>query len=181
MKKQLFSLIFLISSTVVVSQFSSCSKADEKVSPTPTPSKPSLAKGKSNVSANLTGAYTGNYKSSEMMSTVAKSSSVINIASATSSALGGSGGLSEQFMILLPADIAVGTYTTRELTGASFTYVGSNGVSASGWTSGGFETNITFKVTKYTAEEIEGIFEGTMGEEETNTRITANGSFAAKF
>lgn len=179
MKKQLLWLVLLISSSILVTQLSSCSKTVDKVSPAST--TPTLAKGKSTVSATITGAYSGTYKSNETMSTVAKSSAIINIASATSSALGGSGGLSEQFMILLPVDIAVGTYNTRDLSGVTFTYVGSNGTSASGWTSGGFETNIVFKITKSTSEEIEGSFEGTMGEEEKNTTISAEGTFASKF
>lgn len=158
---------------------SSCSKKDATA--TPSPSTTTLAKGKSSVTATITGAYSGNFKSNETISAVAQSSSIINIAAATSSALGGSGGLSEQFMILLPSGIATGTYNTKDLTGVTFTYVGSNGASASGWTSGGFETNIVFKVTKSTSEEIEGTFEGTMGEEERNTTISAKGTFAAKF
>lgn len=179
MKKQLCSLVLFISSSILVTQLSSCSKTVDKVNPAPT--TPTLSKGKSMVSATITGAYSGSYKSHETMSTVAKSSAIINIASATSSAIGGSGGLSEQFMILLPVDIAVGTYNTRDLSGVTFTYVSSNGASASGWVSGGFETNIVFKITKSTSEDIEGTFEGTMGEEEKNTTITAKGSFAAKF
>jgi hypothetical protein len=63
----------------------------------------------------------------------------------------------------------------------TFTYIGSNGTSASDWTSGGFETNIVFKITKSTSEEIEGTFEGAMGEEEKNTTISAKGTFVAKF
>ncbi|MFA6150712.1 MAG: hypothetical protein WC716_05285 [Chitinophagaceae bacterium] len=180
MKKQLINLMLAATLFALANPLASCTKKDSKTA-TPTPSSPTLAKGKSSVTATITGTYTGTFKSNEVMSSVAQSSSIINIASATSSALGGSGGLSEQFMIILPANIAVGTYNTRNLTGSSFTYVGSNGISASGWTSGGFETNIVFKVTKSTAEEIEGTFEGTMGEEEKNTTISAKGTFTAKF
>lgn len=179
MKKQLTNLMLAATLFALANPLSSCSKKESTT--TPTPSKPALAKGKSSVTADISGTYTGNFKSNETMSSVAASSSIINIAAATSSYLGGTGGASEQFIILLPTNIAVGTYNTRDLTGVSFTYVGSNGTSASGWTSGGFETNIVFKVTKSTTEEIEGTFEGTMGEEERNTTISAKGTFAAKF
>lgn len=179
MKKQIVNLMLAATLFALANPLTSCTKKDTTTTPTPTTT--TLAKGKSNVTATITGSYSGTFKSNETMSAVAKSSSIINIAAATSSALGGSGGLSEQFMIILPANIAVGTYSTRDLTGVSFTYVGSNGASASGWTSGGFETNIVFKVTKSTTEEIEGTFEGTMGEEEKNTTISAKGTFTAKY
>lgn len=179
MKKQIVNLMLAATLFALANPLTSCTKKDSTT--TPTPSTPTLAKGKSNVTATITGSYSGTFKSNETMSAVAKSTSIINIAAATSSALGGGGGLSEQFMIILPANIAVGTYNTKDLSGVTFTYVGSNGASASGWTSGGFETNIVFKVTKSTSEEIEGTFEGTMGEEEKFTTISAKGSFAAKF
>ena len=177
MKKQLLTSILLISSTLLAPQIMSCSKITDKV----TASTTSLDKGKSSVTANLSGAYTGNFKSHATLSSVAKSSMIINIGAATSSVLGGTGGTTEQFMILLPANISVGTYNTKNQSGTSFTYVGSNGASASGWSSGALETNIVYKVTKATSEEIEGTFEGSMGEEEKNTKVSVNGTFAAKF
>lgn len=177
MKKQLLSIILLVGSTLLTTQLMSCSKVKDKITTATT----SLEKGKSTVTANLSGAYTGTFKSHATLSNVAKSSMIINIGAATSSVLGGSGGTTEQFMILLPANISVGTYNTKDQSGTSFTYVGSNGATASGWSSGALETNIVYKITKATAEEIEGSFEGSMGEEENNTKVSVNGTFAAKY
>lgn len=180
MKKIIVSATILgllsIASIAVVS----CSK---KETTTTKPTTPSLAKGKSAISANVTGAYTRNYKSNDMLSTVVQSTSIINMGSGASSTLGSGGPLTEQFVVLLPANITMGAHKTTDYSSsiASFTYTYSDGTIAHGWTSGGLETAVNFNVTKITAEEVEGTFEGRMGEEENNTIVSVSGSFSAKF
>ena len=107
----------------------------------------------------------------------------ISINSSASGALGG-GALAEQFVIYLPLDIKAGTYSSKDFPGsdpAAFTYTVTDGTGAKGYTAGADETAVNFTITKSTTEEVEGTFEGTMGEEENHTVVKVKGNFAAKF
>ncbi len=178
MKKTILSAMVLAAIAMTSMPFSSCKK-DSK---TATPSAGSLAKGKSSVTATISGSFSRDYASNVTLSSVASSTGIINIASANSSALGGGGPLSEQFMIILPTNITVGAHNSEDasIAGTTFSYAKSDGATSTGWASGGASTSVNFNITKYTADEIEGTFEGNMGNDDDNTKVTVKGTFAAK-
>ena len=179
MKKHLFSIMAIACLALTSVSMVGCDSTTE----VPTPSNPSLESGKCVITANVSGSHTATYKSTDMMSPVLRQT-FISMNSSFSGALSGNPALVQQFIIYLPLDIAVGSYNSEDFPGSNpaiFTYSYTNGSSALGWTSGGNETSINFKVTKSTAEEIEGTFEGTMGEEENGTDVAVNGTFKAKF
>ena len=179
MKKHLLSVLAVGFLALTSTVFVSCDSTTE----VPTPSNPSLETGKCVITATIGGSHTATYKSTDMMSPVLRQT-FISMNSSYSGALSGNPALVEQFIIYLPLDIAVGSYNSEDFPGsdpAIFTYAYTNGTDALGWTSGGNETSVNFKVTKSTAEEIEGTFEGTMGEEENGTDVTVTGTFKAKY
>lgn len=178
MKKTILSTMVLAAIALTSMPFSSCKK-DSK---TTTPSAGSLAKGKSSVTATISGAFSRDYTSNVTLSSVASSTGIVNIATANSSALGGGGPLTEQFVILLPANITTGAHNTEDVDvkGTTFSYTKSDGATATGWATGDKTTSVNFNVTKSTAEEIEGTFEGTLGNDTDNTKVTVKGTFAAK-
>ncbi|GAB3416846.1 hypothetical protein [Niabella aquatica] len=178
MKKQLFSILILGGLLTTAIQLSSCKKDDT----TTTPNSSNLSKGKSAVTAAISGAHNAEYKSAETMSTVIKQG-FISINSSASGALTG-GALAEQFIIYLPLNIKVGSFNSKDFPSADpakFTYTILNTAGAKGYTSGADGTSVNFNITKSTTEEVEGTFDGTMGEEETHKSIKVKGSFAAKY
>ncbi len=161
--------IFIAVSTLLVS----CKKSDKV-------SSENLSPGKCKVSATVGGEA---YSSTDIVSTVAKSAYIINIASGTASLP------IKQFVFILPANIAAGTYnfaTDDDGTVGIMTtaYTKTDGGSATGFAAANDDRGNQFilVITKATATEIEGTFSGTLYNEDTNTTTSVtNGKVAAKY
>lgn len=144
----------------------------------------SLSTGQSIVKANIGGAHSTSYESTTMMSTATKAGGQILITSIKQPSLPDL--TVDQFVIYLPSNIQTGTYKTTDITGGggifTFTHTASAGGTAKGWQADPEgETVFNFTITKATATEIEGTFSGEMSNDNDNTKVTANGSFAGKF
>lgn len=136
----------------------------------------SLSAGKSRVSLTASGATSGNFSSIDLTSTVAKSSYEINL---SANYVNTTTFTSEMVMMLLPADIAVGTYNLSTLSTVLPTFSYSKGTT--GWAAGPGD-NFTIVVTKATATEIEGTFSGTAHNDDDMTTVTiSNGKFYAVY
>jgi len=142
----------------------------------------SLTPGQSIVKANISGAHSTSYESTTLMSTAAKAGNQILINSIKQPSLPDL--TVDQFVIYLPANIQVGNYKTTDVTGAifTFTHTANVGGTARGWQADPEgETVFNFTISKATATELEGTFTGEMSNDNDNTKVTASGSFAAKF
>jgi len=160
--------MFIALSTLLAS----CKKSDDV-------SSGSLATGKSRVTATVGGE---SYSSSDLVSTVVKSSGILNIASGTASLP------IKQFVFILPANVAVGTYdfatSDDDVDGImSVAYTKTDGSTAVGFAAANDRDNaFTLVITKSTDTELEGTFSGTLYNEDNATTTTVtNGKVAAKF
>lgn len=161
---------YLIVLTVFASLgFTGCSKVKNAVSS-------SLGVGQCEVKATVSGAVSTSYSSNNLSSAVAKTNLLMNMNSSSISPI-------RMFTILLPANIATGTYNLKNnktLNGAVFTYVHDNG--STGWVASSDNTDdFIFVVTKSTTSEIEGTFSGNMHNDNKTSITVSGGSFKAKF
>ncbi len=172
MKKLNLSLIVLIITSAL---FVSCKKDNNEVV-----SSTNLATGKCKVVATVGGE---SYSSSDLVSLVAKSSGILNIASGTASLP------IQQFVFILPAEIPVGTYNFATsddavdgIMTAAYSKTALSGSSVAFAAANDRDNEFTIVVTKSTATEIEATFSGTLYNETTSTNTTVtNGKLAAKF
>jgi hypothetical protein len=144
-------------------------KKDETIKP----DAASLQSGKSQISCKISGAATSTFSSNTMVSTVLKSGGLMNISGGAVNGMS-----SELVMLLLPADITVGTYSSSNWD-YRFSLVYSN--AGNGWAADQSQ-EFTIEVTKATSTEIEGTFSGILINETLNNQITVSGgTFAAKY
>lgn len=178
--KKLFNYA-LLSAALIAATLTSCKK-DSDSGGGGNVSAAGLGPGKSIVKAKISGAYSTDYESTEIMSTATKAGGQILI---TSTKQPGLDVKVDQFVIYLPADIQPGTYKTTDMkTSGIFTFSHTEGMgqNAKGWAADPEgETVFNFTITKATDAEIEGTFEGEMSNDNDNTKITAKGSFAGKY
>ena len=161
-------VLFIAASTLLVS----CKKSDVV-------SSSKLASGKCKVTATVGGE---GYSSSDIVSMVAKSASIINIASGTASLP------VKQFVFLLPTNIKTGTYNFETdddgVVGIMNTaYTKTDGSTTSGFAASNDRDNkFVLVITKATATELEGTFSGTLYNEDSGTTTSVtNGKLAAKY
>lgn len=134
----------------------------------------SLSPGKSQISCTISGAATSTFNSNIQISTVLKSTDLMNI---SGSAI--SGTTAEIVMMILPANIATGTYSSASNNSGDFAFSYSNG--SVGWASD-VSPVFTVIVTKSTATEIEGTFSGILNNDDLGNQVTIkDGKFAAKY
>lgn len=168
-KIKFIAVMFIALTTLLVS----CKKSDDG-------SSSNLATGKSRITATVGGE---SYSSSDLISTVAKSSGIINIASGTASLP------IKQFVFILPTSITTGTYnfatSDDNIDGIMTTaYTKTDGAGAIGYAASNDDRGNAFTliVTKSTATEIEATFSGTLyNEDDATTTTVTNGKLAAKF
>lgn len=166
MNRKLLSLSLFL--TVVI-LFSGCKKDEADPS-----GAESLSPGKSQISCTITGAATSSFSSNILLSSVLKSTDLMNI---SGSAI--SGTTAEIVMMILPANITAGTYTSASNDSGDFAFSYSNG--AVGWAAD-VSPVFTVVVTKSTATEIEGTFSGILNNDDLGNQVTVkDGKFAAKF
>ena len=149
--------------------FSGCKKDETK-----DPGAASLSPGKSQISCTISGAASSSFNSNIQLSTVLKSTDLMNI---SGSAI--SGTTAEIVMMILPANITTGTYTSASNNSGDFAFSYSNG--SVGWAAD-VSPVFTVVVTKATATEIEGTFSGILNNDDQGNQVTVkDGKFAAKF
>lgn len=164
-----FIIMMITCSAILIS----CKKTD------PNPSSANLATGKSIITATVGGS---GFSSSDLVSSAARSSGILNINGATASLP------IQQFLFVLPAEVPVGTYNFATSDDAvdgimSVSYSKTDGSSSSGFAASNDRDNeFTLVVTKSTATEMEATFSGTLYNETTSTTTSVtNGKLAAKF
>lgn len=136
--------------------------------------------GKSAVSCTYSGAASGTYSSDLSLSTCAKSSSLVNLASGSLTGLASV----NQGMMILPLSISVGNHaqgTDGSADGITFSLTINNG--SQSWVTGGATaTGFTVNVTRNDATGIEGTFSGQLGNDTDNSVVTiTNGTFKGTF
>lgn len=159
--------------------FSSCSKIADKVS------GGTFTAGKCEIKANISGAVSGNYESVLISSMCTKSPALIHLTTTTTSMP------VKTFMITLPGDVKVGTYSNLMANDQSWAFAYTHNTSDAGQAeattfvtpSENKAPNFTVTVTKMTSTEIEGTFSGTMmnGKTAGKNITVSNGSFKGKF
>jgi hypothetical protein len=165
MKLKLLAINLLLLSVI----FNGCKK-DE----TEDPGAASLSPGQSQISCTVTGAASSSFKSNVLISSVLRSSSLMNISGSTLSGM-----TTEMVLMILPANITTGTYTSESNNSGDFAFSYSNG--STGWAAD-VSPVFTVVVTKSTATEIEGTFSGVLTNDTDNTQVTIkDGKFAAKY
>ena len=155
---------------VVVILISGCKKEET----TTVPDASALSPGKSQISFKAAGASTSSFNSNILISTAVRSAQLMNISGSAVSGLS-----AEIFMLILPANIKAGTYSSTTSSTGDFQIVYTKG--ETGW---GSDSNkaLTLVVTKVTDNTIEGTFSGKLINDELVTEVTVSeGKFAAKF
>jgi hypothetical protein len=166
MNRKLLSLTLFLTTALL---FSGC-KDDE----TDNSGADSLSPGKSQISCTVSGAATSSFNSNIQLSTVLKSTDLMNISGSAFT-----GTTAEIVMIILPANITTGTYTSASNNSGDFAFSYSNG--SVGWAAD-VSPVFTIIVTKSTATEIEGTFSGILNNDDLGNQVTIkDGKFAAKF
>jgi len=166
MNRKLFSLSLFLTTALL---FSGCKK-DE----TNDTGVASLSPGKSQISCTISDAATSSFNSNILLSSVLKSSDLINISGSAVTGM-----TAEIVMMILPADITTGTYTSASNNSGDFSFSYSNG--SLGWAAD-VSPIFTVVVTKSTATEIEGTFSGSLINETLENQVSVtNGKFAAKY
>jgi hypothetical protein len=166
MKLKVLTVAFLLSATL----FNAGCKKDK----TDDPDSSSLQAGQSQISCTVSGATSSSFNSSTLISTAARSSDIMNIAGSAVSGVS-----AEIVMMILPANIAVGTYSSASVGSDYFSISYSKG--GDGWASDS-DPAFTVVVTKVSDSEIEGTFSGTLKNDSQSTTVTVtDGKFAAKF
>lgn len=166
MNRKLFFLTLFLTTAIL---FSGCKK-DE----TDNSGASSLSPGKSQISCTVSGGATSSFNSNILLSSVLKSTDLMNI---SGSAVTGT--TAEIVMMILPANIAAGTYTSASNNSGDFAFSYSNG--SVGWAA---DVSLVFTVvvTKSTSTEIEGTFSGILNNDDLGNQVTVkDGKFAAKF
>ncbi len=134
----------------------------------------SLLPGKSQISCTVSGAATSSFNSNIQLSSVLKSDVLMNISGSSFTGMS-----TEIVLMILPANIATGTYTSASNNSGDFAFSYSNG--ADGWAAD-VSPVFTVIVTKSTATEIEGTFSGVLNNDDLGSQVTIqDGKFAAKF
>ena len=152
---------------------SGCKKAET----TTDPGGGSLKTGQCKMSFKASGATTSNFTSDISMSkAIATAYAITMVGSAKN------GTTSENFMIFLPTDIAVGTYASNAIPAIDFLASYAKGEPA--W--GSFHDKLfTLVVTKNADKSIEGTFSGILAktafDEQVNDVTFTEGKFAAKY
>ena len=169
MKKINLTLIFLMTLSTI---FISCKKENSD-----DVSSANLATGKCKITATVNGT---SFSSSDLISTAARSSGILNISGGTSSLP------IQLFMFLLPAEVPVGTYnfaTDRtHIKTVSYSKTDISGATVAGAAANDRDNQFTIVITKSTATELEATFSGTLYNEDDETSFpVTNGKLAAKF
>ncbi|MBK7213227.1 MAG: hypothetical protein IPH88_08050 [Bacteroidales bacterium] len=134
----------------------------------------SLLPGKSQISCTVSGAATSSFNSNIQLSSVLKSDVLMNISGSSVTGMS-----SEIVMLILPANVTAGTYTSESNNSGDFAFSYSKG--ADGWAAD-VSPVFTVVVTKSTATEIEGTFSGVLNNDNLGNQVTIkDGKFAAKF
>lgn len=90
-----------------------------------------------------------------------------------------SGTTTEMVMLILPANVTAGTYTSASNNSGDFAFSYTNG--SLGWAAD-VSPVFTVIVTRSTATEIEGTFSGILNNQDLGSQVTVKeGKFAAKF
>lgn len=166
MNRRLFSLSLFLTTTLL---FSGCKK-DE----TNDTGVASLSPGKSQISCTISDAATSSFNSNILLSSVLKSSDLINISGSAVTGM-----KAEIVMMILPADITTGIYTSASNNSGDFSFSYSNG--SLGWAAD-VSPVFTVVVVKSTVTEIEGTFSGTLINETLGNQVSVtNGKFVAKY
>jgi len=166
MNRKLLSLTLFLTTVIL---FSECKKDEADTSGTS-----SLSPGKSQISCTVSGAATSSFNSNILLSSVLKSTDLMNISGSTFS-----GTTTEMVMMILPANITTGTYTSANSNSGYFSFSYING--SVGWASD-VSPVFTVIVTRSTATEIEGTFSGILNNDDLGNQVTVkDGKFAAKF
>jgi hypothetical protein len=166
MNRRLLSLSLFLTALIL---FAGCKKDESDDS-----GAASLSPGKSQISCTISGAATSSFNSNLQLSTVLKSTDLMNI---SGSAITGT--TAEIVMMILPANITTGTYTSASNNSGDFAFAYSNG--SVGWAAD-VSPVFTVVVTKSTATEIEGTFSGILTNDDLGNEVTVkDGKFAAKF
>lgn len=135
--------------------------------------------GKSSIKCDYSGAASGNFTSSLSLSSCLKSSSLINVSGGAMS-----GTAVSQALLILPADISVGSHnqgTDGTADGITFTLSINNAAQAWG-VDGATATGFSVNVTRNDATGIEGTFSGQLGNDTDGTVVTlSNASFKGTF
>lgn len=138
-----------------------------------------LKPGKSKISLSASGATSGSFSSDDLMSTVGKSSALINI---SASSVNLKTFTTEIVVLILSADITPGTYALKSMSSSNATPTFAYTKGSTGWAAAPAENDFTLVVTKATATEIEGTFSGKANNDSEHTEVTiTNGKFAAKY
>lgn len=176
--KKIFNLA-LAGTMILATALTSCKKDSDSSSPA---GSASLTAGQSLVKANISGAHSTNFESTNTISTAAKAGGLIVITANKQPS--GTNLTVDNFVIYLPANITTGSYKVTDVTSGIFQFghTPSLGAQTKGWQADDDgETVFNFTVTKVSDTEIEGTFSGDMTNDTDMTVITASGSFAAKF
>ena len=166
MKKSMFTLILFVSSILIMSGCKKDESEDINAS--------SLKPGQSQISCTVSGAISSSFKSNSLVSVASKNAYLMNISGGTVSGLS-----AETVLMILPGTTKTGTYSSATNNSGDFSFAFSKGDKA--WSS---DPNPVFTVviTKVSATEIEGTFEGTLTNDDLKSQITVkDGKFAAKF
>lgn len=167
MKK--FSFIFTLACLLL---FNACKK-DNSVSAS------NLASGKSKVSLTAAGATSGNFSSTDFISSIVKSTDIINL---SASYVNTSTFSTEIVLMLLPVGITTGSYNFKTMSSSAALPTFAYTKGATGWAATPAESEFTIVVTKATSTEIEGTFSGTLHNDTDNNDVTiTNGKFAGKY
>ncbi len=168
MKTRVLSIAMIIFATIL---FSSCEKEviDDVVEETA-----SLLPGQCEIKCNVSGAATSTFASNLLISTAIKSTDLMNISGA-----GVSSSDAEIVMIILPANVTTGTYTSSSWESGFFALAYTKGSYA--WAA---EQNQSFTITisEVTSTNIKGTFSGVLINEDLASQVNiTNGTFSAKF
>jgi hypothetical protein len=165
MNQKLFTLSLFIAAAIL---FNACKKDDSDKN-----DSSSLNPGQSQISCTVSGGATSSFTSNLLMSTATRSSDLMNI---SGGALNGTN--AEIVMIILPRTVVTGTYTSADMDNGMFAIAYSNG--SMGWGNDKSET-FNLVVSKVTATEVEGTFNGKIISDDYPVVQISNGKFAAKF
>ncbi len=146
----------------------------KKEETTTDPGASKLNAGQSQISCKVSGATTSTFTSNILVSSAARSAQLMNI---SGGAVNGTS--AEILMMIMPASITVGTYSSTTTTSGEFVISYTNGVT--GWVSDS-DKAFTVVVTKVTDNTIEGTFSGKLINDDLVNEVTVTeGKFAAKF
>ena len=165
-------IIYLASAALLIS-FYSCSK-DSSSSSTSAPSASGLAAGKSAISFNYSGAASGSFASTDLVSSATKNTTYGTISGMTVS------GSSSEIMMFIQPFSQTGSISFKALASSAANAV-SFSKGSKGWAAGAGD-DFTIEITKNDGATVEATFSGTLTNDTDSTKITiTNGKLAAKY